>query len=190
MHELAVGVDGQPAFGVRSDVVDVRVALVEHSALVDRLPAQRAHAILPLPQGRNGLPIPREQSAQPRRTTLRVRHAVRGQEQSRHELHPTVEGCFGRWLIEGHLEGAFYAVCVLLEEHRIVLLPVQVQQLLDGHIQAVPQPQGRFGFPFPCSAVPLSTHCVAVEYDYHDRYDGFELVLPLGQLLLRGILVG
>ena len=26
MHELAVGVDGQPAFGVRSDVVDVRVA--------------------------------------------------------------------------------------------------------------------------------------------------------------------
>ena len=64
-----------------------------------------------------------------RRTTLRVRHAVRGQEQSRHELHPTVEGCFGRWLIEGHLEGAFYAVCVLLEEHRIVLLPVQVQQL-------------------------------------------------------------
>jgi hypothetical protein len=156
----------QPAFGMRSDVVDVRVSFVEHFSLVNRLPAQRAHdAILPLPQGHDGLRIPTEQSAR-----LRVHHAVN--EQPRKELHPTVEGCSGHWLVDSHLERAIYLVCVLLEEHRIVRLLVQVHQVLDGHIQAVPQPQGRFGFPFPCSGVPLS----AMDSNWSFNLDSFSSV--------------
>ena len=59
----------------------------------------------------------------PRRTTLRVRHTVREQKQSRHELHPTVEMSKATWK-----EGAFYAVC-----GNIQTCPVVVGMLVCGY---------------------------------------------------------